>query len=168
MTDRTATQSVPPSASELTSSPLRNRIAVNLDAPVSEVWDLTGDLARFPEYSAGLERVDVKLDDEGRCLEYTCFFKPLEEGGEGAVSRDVMKWYEPNRGYLSVEVEGGNTVARMTLDSIPGGTRIGYDMHFDADDLAVAKAAIDEALVDISDNLIARFGGRVTEHYVEE
>jgi hypothetical protein len=167
MTDPTPTQSVSPSASELTSSPLRNRIAADLEAPVSEVWDLTGDLARFPEYSAGLERVDAKLDDDGRCVEYTCFFKPLEEGGEGAVSRDVMKWYEPNRGYLSVEVEGGNTVARMTLDPIPGGTRIGYDMHFDADDLAVAKAAIDEALVDISDNLIARFGGRVTEHYVE-
>ena len=167
MTHRSATQS-PPSASEVTSSPLRNRIVVELDAPVSEVWDLTGDLARFPEYSAGLERVEATLDDEGRCLDYTCFFKPLEEGGEGHVSRDLVKWYEPNRGYLSVEVEGGNTVARMTLDPIPEGTRIGYDMHFDAEDLAAAKAAIDDALVDIAENLIARFGGRVTERYVEE
>lgn len=168
MTDRSATHPAPPSASEVTSSPLRNRIGVELDAPVSEVWELTGDLSRFPEYSAGLERVDAKLDDEGRCLEYTCFFKPLEEGGEAQVSRDVMRWYEPNSGYLSVEVEGGNTVARMALEPVPGGTRIGYDMHFDADDLAAAKATIDDALLDIAENLIARFGGRVTERYVEE
>ena len=90
-----------PSASDFTSSPLRNRIRVELEAPVSEVWELIGDLSRFPEYSVGLERVDAVQDEEGRCVEYTCYFKPLEDGMEGGVSRDVMKWYEPNRGYLS-------------------------------------------------------------------
>lgn len=155
-----------PSASEFTSSPLRNRILVELDAPVADVWELMGDLSRFPEYSVGLERVDAVVDDEGRCVEYTCYFKPFEEGAEGAVSRDVMKWYA-DRGYLSVEVEGGNTVAFMTLDPIPGGTRLSYDMHFDADDLAATKAVIDEALVDIAENLIARYGGRLVERYVE-
>jgi hypothetical protein len=158
-----------PSASEFTSSPLRNRTRVELDAPISEVWELLGDLSRFPEYSAGLERVDAKVDEDGRCVEYTCYFKPLEEG---AVSRDVMKWYEPNRGYLSVEVGGtwggGGTVARLTLDSIPGGTRVTNEMHFESEDLQAAKAHIDEALVDIAENLIARFGGRITERYVEE
>jgi hypothetical protein len=157
-----------PSASEFTSSPLRNRIRVELAAPVSEVWELMGDLARFPEYSVGLERVEVKQDDDGRCREYTCYFKPLEEGSEGAVSRDVMKWYEPNRGYLSVEVEGGNTVAFMTLAPIPRGTLLTYDMHFDAEDLETTKAAIDRALVDIAENLIARFRGNVIDRYVEE
>jgi Polyketide cyclase / dehydrase and lipid transport len=161
-----------PSASEFTSSPLRNRIGVELDAPVSEVWELIGDLSRFPEYSLGLERVEAVQDDDGRCLEYTCYFKPVEEGSTGAVSRDVMKWYEPNRGYLSVEVEaswgGGNTVALTTLDPILGGTRLTCDMYFDGEDLDVAKAQIDEALVDIAENLIRRFGGRVTDHYVED
>lgn len=156
-----------PSTSEFTSSPLRNRIRVELDAPLSEVWELMGDLSRFPEYSVGLERVEVKQDEDGRCTEYTCYFKPFEEGSESAVSRDVMKWYEPNRGYLSVEVEGGNTVALMTLDPISGGTRVTYDMHFDAEDLDATKTIIDEALVDIAENLIARFGGRVTDRYVE-
>jgi hypothetical protein len=161
-----------PSASEFTSSPLRNRTCVELDAPVSEVWELMGDLSRFPEYSAGLERVDAKVDEDGRCVEYTCYFKPLGEGSEGAVSRDVMKWYEPNRGYLSVEVGGtwggGGTVARLTLDPIPGGTRVTNDMHFESGDLQAAKAHIDEAIVDIAENLIARFGGRISERYVEE
>lgn len=127
-----------------------------------------GDLSRFPEYSVGLERVEAVLDEDGRCVEYSCFFKPFEEGGEGAESRDVMKWYEPNHGYLSVEVGGGNTVAFMTLDPIPGGTRVNKDMHFDAEDLAATKAHIDEALVDIAENLIVRFGGRVVDRYVEE
>ena len=167
----TETRSLQPSASDFTSSPLRNRIRVELDAPASDVWELVGDLSRFPEYSAGLERVDAVLDEDGSCVEYTCYFKPFEEGAEGAVSRDVMKWYEPNRGFLSVEVEsswgGGGTVAVTTLEPIPAGTRVNFDMHFEGDDLEAAKAHLDEALVDIAKNLIARFGGRVTEHYVE-
>jgi Polyketide cyclase / dehydrase and lipid transport len=161
-----------PSASEFTSSPLRNRIRVELDAPASEVWELMGDLSRFPEYSVGLERVEAKTDENGRCIEYTCYFKPFEPGAEGAVSRDVMKWYEPNRGYLSVEVDGtwggGSAVAHLTLDSIPGGTRVTNDLHFESEDLEAAKVHIDEALADIAENLIARFGGRMTERYVEK
>jgi Polyketide cyclase / dehydrase and lipid transport len=161
-----------PSAKEFTSSPLRNRLRVELGAPVAEVWELMGDLSRFPEYSAGLERVEAKEDEDGRCVEYTCYFKPREEGAEGAVSRDVMKWYEPNRGYLSLEVGGtwggDNTVALITLDPIPEGTRVTNDMHFEAEDLDAAKTALDEAFADIAQNLIARFGGRVVERYVEE
>jgi hypothetical protein len=161
-----------PSASDFTSSPLRNRIRVELDAPVSEVWELVGDLSRFPEYSAGLERVEATLDDDGRCVEYTCYFKPLEDEMEHAVSRDLMKWYEPNRGYLSVETEaswgGGGTVAVTTLDPIPRGTRLTSDMHFDADHLEAARSQLDEALGDIAENLIRRFGGTLTERYVEQ
>ena len=169
---QTSPSSAIPSASGFTSSPLRNRLRVELDAPVSEVWELLGDLSRFPEYSVGLERVEAKTDENGRCTEYTCYFKSFEPGAEGAVSRDVMKWYEPNRGYLSVEVDGtwggGGAVAHLTLDPIPGGTRVTNDMHFESEDLEAAKAHIDEALADIAENLIARFGGRLTERYVEE
>jgi Polyketide cyclase / dehydrase and lipid transport len=159
-----------PSASDFTSSPLRNRIRVELDAPVPEVWELMGDLSRFPEYSVGLERVDAVLDEGGRCVEYTCYFKPFEAGSEGAVSRDVMKWYEPNRGYLSVEVGGswgGNAVALLTLDPIPTGTLLTCDMHFDAEDLAWAKAHIDEAQTAMAEAVVARFGGRLVDRYVE-
>ena len=160
-----------PSVGDFTPSPVRNRIRLELEAPVSEVWELTGDLSRFPEYSVGLERVEVELDAAGRCTEYTCYFKPPEESSEGAVSRDVMKWYEPNRGYLSVEVEGSagteGAVAFTTLEPIPGGTRVSYEMYFDAEDLETMKAHLDAVFVDMADRLIARFGGRVTERYVE-
>ena len=165
------TSSGMPSASEFTSSPLRNRLRVELDAPLSEVWELMGDLSRFPEYSAGLERVEAKRDDDGRCVEYTCYFKPVEEGSPGAVSRDVMRWYETHRGYLSVEVEGDagteGAVAFMTLDPTPGGTRLTYEMYFHAGDLDTTKAQLDEVNVDMADRLIGRFGGRVVERYVE-
>ena len=159
-----------PSPHEHTASPLRNRVRVDLDARVPAVWELLGDLSRFPEYSVGLERVDAVLDGNGRCVEYTCYFKPFEDGAEGAVSRDVMKWYEPDRGYLSVEVDsswgGGGTVALTTLDPIEGGTRVTTEMYFDSEDLEAAKTHLDEALVDIAGNLIERFGGRLVERYV--
>jgi hypothetical protein len=104
-----------------------------------------GDLSRCPEHSVGLERVEVKEDASGRCTEYTCYFQALEEGSNGAVSRDVMKWYEPSRGYLSVEVEGNTgtegAVAFMVLDPIVGGTRVNYEMYFDAEDVDTMKPA---------------------------
>jgi hypothetical protein len=50
----------------------------------------------------------------------------------------------------------------------PGGTLVTNDMHFESEDLEAAKAHIDDALVDIAENLIARFGGRLSDHYVEK
>lgn len=90
-----------PVAARFTSSPLRNRIRVELDAPVSEVWGLMSDLTRFPEYSSGLARVDVKSDSDGKVTEYICHFKPMAEGEAGIVSRELIRWFEPNRGYAS-------------------------------------------------------------------
>jgi hypothetical protein len=160
-----------PSPSAFTSIPLRNRLSMELEAPVSEVWELMGELARFPEYSEGLDRVEAKQDADGRCVEYTCYFKPAEEGVEGAVSRDVMKWYEPERGYLSVEVDGNTgtetAVAFMTVDPIPGGSRVTFDMHYDSEDLNAMKTHMDEVYSDMARRLTNRFGGKVIERYVE-
>jgi hypothetical protein len=91
-----------PAASAFTSSPLRNRIRVELNVTVSEVWALVGDFARFPEYSFGLERVEAKLDESGACTEYICHFKPQEERGERIVHREIVRWYKPNRGWASI------------------------------------------------------------------
>jgi hypothetical protein len=160
-----------PSASDFTSIPLRNRLRLELEAPVSEVWELMGDLSRFPEYSEGLERVEATVNQAGRCTEYTCYFKPVEEGAQGAASRDVMKWYEPERGYLSVEVDGNTgtetTVAFMIVSPIPGGSRVTFDMHYDSEDLDAMKAHIDEVYSDMARRLTDRFGGKVIERYVE-
>ena len=172
MTDIQSLQGVP-SASDFTSSPLRNRLRPELDAPAPRVWELLGDLSRFPEFSVGLERVEVVHDEDGRCVEYTCCFKPVEIEGESlsAVSRDVMKWYEPNRGYLSVEIEGNagteGAVAFTTLEPTPAGTRVDYRMYYDSEDLETMKAHLDEVFRDMADRLIARFGGRVLDRYLQ-
>jgi hypothetical protein len=62
---------------------------------------------------------------------------------------------------------GGNAVALMTLDPISTGTRLTYDMHFEADDLAWMKAHIDEAMTAMAKAVVDRFGGRLVERYVE-
>lgn len=71
-----------PSVVSYTSAPLRNRIHVVLTASISEVWLLAGDLSRLPEYSVGLEHVDVDAHANGTLKGYVCHFKPQEEGGE--------------------------------------------------------------------------------------
>ncbi|MCI0562747.1 MAG: SRPBCC family protein [Nitrososphaera sp.] len=162
-----------PAASTFTSSPLRNRIRVELKAPVSEVWALIGNLTRFPEYSSGLERVEVKKDSSGTSKEYVCHFKPLEEGGERIVSRELIRWYEPNRGYASSGAGGDafgltNDLHLATLEPWQEGTLLTWDEYYDAQDLEMMKAHFDHALADIAENLIRRFGGRVVERYVEK
>jgi len=160
-----------PALATLTSAPLRNRIRVELDASVADVWALLRDLARFPEYSAGLERVDATVDSAGRCTEYVCHFKPMAPGEPGIVDHNVMRWYEPGVGYAS---SGKNSafgliddVNLVTLDPAPAGTLLTWDEYFDAPDLGATRAAFDDALADIAERLVARFGGKLRERFVD-
>lgn len=162
-----------PAASTFTSSPLRNRIRVDLKAPVSEVWALIGNFARFPEYSSGLETVEAKIDSSGRCTEFVCHFKPQEEGGESILDRELIRWYEPNRGYASSGEEGNafglmNDLNLVTVKPSKEDTILTWDEHYDAQDLDMMKAHYDQALADIGENLVRRFGGRVVERYGEK
>ncbi len=163
-----------PAASAFTSSPLRNRIHVELSAPVSEVWTLIGNLARFPEYSFGIERVEAQVDSSGACTEYVCHFKPREEGGEIIVHRERIRWYEPNRGWASIAEEGNafgltDSLTLVTLEPKGQGTILTWSQHYDARDIEIMKAEFDQALFsDIGENVVRRFGGVVVERYVEK
>jgi hypothetical protein len=166
------TDSPVPNAASFTSAPLRNRTRVELKAPVPNVWALIGDLTRYPEYSSGLERVEVKEDSSGMLTEYVCRFKPQEEGGESIAHRELIRWYEPNRGYASISEEPNafgltNSLTLVTLDPSKEGTIMTWDEYFDAQDLDTNRALYDQALADIAERLIARFGGRIIERYVE-
>jgi hypothetical protein len=161
-----------PAATSLTSAPLRNRIRVALNAPVPEVWALVGDPSRLPEYSAGLERVETKRGAGGVPEEYACYFKPAEAGGAGAVSRDFIRWYEPARGWASRGEEPNdfglrNSLHLVTLTPSEQGTLLSWDAYYDAVDLDMNRAGLDDALADIAAQLVARFGGRVVERYVD-
>lgn len=162
---------VPPVRS-FTSAPLRNRIRVELEAPVSEVWALIGDLTRFPEFSSGLERVEAKRSSSGALTEHVCHFKPREEGGEGISHREIVRWYEPNRGYASSGEEGNvfgltNDLNVVTVEPSKGGTVLTWDEYYDARDLDMMRAEYDQAFADIAENLIRRFGGAVVVRHVD-
>jgi Polyketide cyclase / dehydrase and lipid transport len=161
-----------PNVSTFTSAPLRNRVRVELKAPVSEVWTLIGDLARFPEYSSGLERVEASVDSQGRCTQYVCHFKPQEPGGPRIVSREIIRWYEPNRGYASSGAQADafgltNDLHVVSLEPTRAGATVTWEEYFDAQDLEMMKAHFDEALADTGENLVRRFGGSIVERYVE-
>jgi uncharacterized protein (TIGR02246 family) len=162
-----------PSIPTLTPAPLRNRIRVDLDAPVREVWALLGDLARFPEYSAGLERVDPVLDAGGRCIEYVCHFRPVAEGQAGIVDRNIMHWLEPGCGYASSGTPDSafglsDDINLVTVEPSPGGTLLTWDEYFEAEDVDAMRASFDQALTDTADRLIVRFGGRLIERFVQD
>jgi ketosteroid isomerase-like protein len=159
-----------PAIATLTPAPLRNRIRAALDAPPTEVWALIGDLARLPEYSEGLERVDPTLASDGRCTEFVCHFKPVAEGQTGVVDRNVVRWYEPGQGYASSGTPGNpfglsQDLNLLTLQPASGGTLLTWDEYFEAENVEAMRASFDQALVDIADRLIARFGGRLIERF---
>ncbi|MFN7131359.1 MAG: hypothetical protein ACK4N5_04710 [Myxococcales bacterium] len=131
-----------------------------------------GDLARMPEYSDGLERVDVKTSSSGAPSEYICHFRPMEPGGPGAVSRERIRWYAPNRGWASVGEEPndfGQTGSLHLVTLTPAGQRslLTWEAYYEATDLETSRTALDAALADIAHRLIARFGGRVVDRWVD-
>jgi len=160
-----------PDIAAFTTAPLRNRIRVELNAPVPEVWALVGDPARMPEYSAGLARVEACADAGGRYESYVCHFKPMP-GEEGIVSRDIMRWWEPDHGWASSGAEAdafglSNDLNVTMIEARNEGATLTWEVYFDAQDVAGMKAHFDEALADIAQNLVRRFGGRLVERIVE-
>lgn len=94
-----------PSPTDLSTAPLRNRIRIELSASPREVWALVGDLERLPEYSAGLERVEATRDSAGRCMEYVCHFRAPGPEAPSIVHREMIRWYEADRGCASMATE---------------------------------------------------------------
>jgi carbon monoxide dehydrogenase subunit G len=166
-----AMSAVAKDARAFTSAPMRNRIRLTLDAPLSQVWALVGDLSRLPEYSGGLDRVEVTMDySRGRPTGYACHFKPQQEGEAGLVTRERIRWYDPARGWASAGAEPvdafgiRDSLHQVTVEPSGRGTLLIWAAHYDAEDgeaLAAYRASLDEALGDIAERLIARFGGRL-------
>lgn len=161
-----------PSASSFTTAPLRNRLRVELKAPVTEVWAVLGDPARYPEYSSGLAKVETSRNSSGIFTAYVCHFKPQTQGEAGIVHRVNIPWYEPNRGYASLdEVPNAfgftDAVTLVTVEPSTDGTIATWDSHYNAEDLDTNRTALDQALADIGDNLVRRFGGAVVTRYVD-
>lgn len=161
-----------PSPASLTPAPLRNRMRVLLKAPVAEVWTLVGDMSRLPEYSGGLERVEMKRDIKGHPTEYTCYFKPMEKGGPTLAHGNRVRWYQPNLGWASRDDEPNdfglsNSVHIVTVQAATEGTLVRWEAYYDAADLSYNRNGLDQAFADIGERLVARFGGRMLERHTD-
>lgn len=165
-----------PTADKFVKSPLRNRIKLELNAPVVDVWAMIGDPGRMPEYSAGLNKVETKKDASGKCTAFICHFKPMEEGGQGIVHKVNMVWYEPNKGWASLDEEPNafgfqQSLTLITFEAQDNKTILNWDMYFTSENqesLQMNVSSLEQALnKDIAQNLINKFGGKVLESFVE-
>jgi LPS O-antigen subunit length determinant protein (WzzB/FepE family) len=164
-----------PTANKFVSSPLRNCIKLELNSPLSDVWATVGDPKRMPEYSSGLKKVDTRYDDSGNCTAYICHFKPFEGSGE-IVHNAKMIWYEPNKGWASLDEEPNafalqQSLTLITFEFKDGKTILNWEMHFNSENEETVRmnvSSLEQALNnDIAQNLIKRFDGRVLESYSE-
>jgi hypothetical protein len=164
-----------PKAADWVSSPLRNRLKLQLNAPVQEVWQLVGDPGNMPRYSAGLRKVETQTDVNGSLVGYTCYFKPLAEGQEEQVHHSAIKWHQENKGWASVDDDDNafgllQSLSLLTVAPFGDSTLLTWEFHFNCAALEILQYNKDgyrHALEDISQQLIARFGGMVEENYVE-
>jgi polyketide cyclase/dehydrase/lipid transport protein len=156
-----------PDPAVYTTAPLRNRIRLELTAPVGEVWGLVGDHRRLPEYSAGIESVDVATDEGAR----TCRFRATDATPSMDLTERI-RWYIPRVGYSASATEPNpfqltNDLSIVTVGPADGGTVFEWAQYFDSPDLPAAVQSFDQGLVDIAERLIARFGGDLKVHWAQ-
>jgi Polyketide cyclase / dehydrase and lipid transport len=157
-----------PNATALTSAPLRHRLRVELNAPVPRVWSMVGDHRRLPEYSEGIERVVVTEGGTAR----VCHFRAPDGASDGIVLRERIRWEAPDVGYSTSAEEPNefglaNDLSIVTVAPAAQGTLFTWEQYYDHPDLPAMRAGFDQGVVDIGQRLIAAFGGRILERYVD-
>ncbi len=164
-----------PTTDKWVKSPVRNKLVVELDKPISEVWALVGDPANIPKYSVGLDSVTTKTEN-GKCTQYTCYFKPMKEGEPGYMHTDNMLWQEENRGWASRTPEPNEMgytdyLSLLTLEETNGKTKLIWSMtcnHEKAEMIEMNKQGLVQAFDDIGKQLVAKFGGQIIENWAEK
>jgi Polyketide cyclase / dehydrase and lipid transport len=160
-----------PNVTTLTSAPLRHRLRVELNAPVSDVWALVGQHARLPEYSAGIASVEVD-QTPGAPRARVCHFRSPDGSGAGPTLRERIRWEAENVGYATSAEPGNafgltNSLSLVTVKPASSGTLFTWEEYYDSADLPAARASFDDGIADIAQRLIARFGGRVIDRFVD-
>lgn len=166
------TESAVPDVKTLTSAPLRHRLRIELNAPVSEVWALVGSHVRMPEYSAGIAAVEVEKNKDGGRVR-TCRFRSPNGKGDGPALRERIRWEATNIGYATSSEPGNpfgleDAVELLTVASAGNGTLLTWDEYYNNADLPGARASFDDGLKDIAERLVARFGGQIVERFIDE
>lgn len=165
------TETAIPDVKTLTSAPLRHRLRIELNAAVTEVWTLVGNHARMPEYSAGIASVEIEREKDGTRVR-VCKFRSPDGHGDGPTMRERVRWEATNMGYATMGDPGNpfglqDNVELVTVAPASGGTMLTWDEYYNNADLPAARASFDDGLSDIAARLMARFGGRVVERFVD-
>ncbi|HJV20215.1 MAG TPA: SRPBCC family protein [Sediminibacterium sp.] len=174
--EQTESNKALPTTDRWVKSPVRNRLVLELNKPVAEVWALAGDPANMPEFSPGIDSVITKKVN-GRCTQYTCYFKPMKEGESGYVHTENMIWSEENKGWASRSPEPNamgytDYLSLITLEALPNNkTRLTWAMtsnHNNQEMIDQNTKGLVEAFDNIGRQLTARFGGKVVENHSEK
>ncbi|PKA82025.1 hypothetical protein ATE92_0149 [Ulvibacter sp. MAR_2010_11] len=129
----------------------------------------------MPEYSSGLKKLEAIYDNENKCTDYVCYFFPMEEGGDVTTHSETNTWYERNTGFASLAHEPNilglqQSLGIVTLENLGNQTILQWDSYFTAESEEIVKMNLwgfEQALnIDIAQNLIKIFGGKVLENYV--
>jgi len=163
-----------PTADKWVTSPVRHRLVVELEKPVAEVYALVGDPGNMPKYSAGLDSVTTKTEN-GKCTQYTCYFKPEAEGEKGYVHTDNMVWQAVNQGWAAKTPEPNEmgfteSFSLTTFENNNGKTIVKWYMHYNHEKpemIEMNKAGLVQSFDDIGKQLVTKFGGKILENYVE-
>lgn len=100
------------------------RTSVECRAPVDDVVAVISDPDAVPQWTAGLERLEVVSGTPGQP---GCVGRAHYRGsfGRSTVLTDVLEAVDPGRYYRSrIEGDGVSAIVETRLESIPSGTRI--------------------------------------------
>jgi len=133
-----------PAVSPFTSSSLRNRVRVHLNAPASQILGLLGEASASPS---------LRVED-------------------GGVLHELVRLYAPGVRYtIGTDTGGGfgatNNLSFVTIEPTSDGTILTWDQHHDGRELDARRTQVETALADIVGCLIRHFGGTVLEHSVD-
>lgn len=164
-----------PTVDKWVKSPVRNRLVVVLNRSIAEVWAVVGDPANMPKFSKGLDSVTIKTEN-GKCTQYTCYFKPMKKGEAGYRHTENILWQETNRGWASRSPEPNEMgftdyLGILTLEESKDKTKLTWSMtcnHEKTEMIEMNKQGLVQAFEDIGKQLIAMFGGKVVENYVQK
>lgn len=158
-----------PSADKWVTSPLRNSIKIELNAPVSEVWKVVANPANIFSNCCGVNNVEPKTNDSGKCTKYTIHYES-EDGGENMVACSTMVWYEPNQGWASLDNDPHpmgfeQSLLLITIEQKEEKSVLSWNMHYNIENdeaLQMFITGLDQSLKEeIAQLLIQKFDGGI-------
>ncbi|MEX2554645.1 MAG: SRPBCC family protein [Actinomycetota bacterium] len=107
---------------------MRVQQSIFIDRPPKDVWRLVGDLARYPEFFAGITKWDPKSEERsGVGARYRVLMQvgSIQAGG----TLHVTEW-EENRGIAWESETGIGMTGRTEIEPERAGTRVRLEIDF--------------------------------------